>query len=444
MKSPTMGSWFGEYTPHDADPDPRKLAVMVETDLAEIGRGRFPRAYEPMIVPLASYRSLLAATQRLLELHRRAVQRLGADNVARVAALKADPRDYPRFGPDPAFEIEHSIDVSRSDVVIAEDGPKFVELNVGAGIGGILEFELDRRIWERVRRESGVRPLPAPSLYGLLADLVKRVCSGLGISPAALLISSLLDPGKTKRYMDTQIALLAEHGVHASFADLSSLREVVGSSDSAGLIGIVQFAEREANANGWDMTPLSDAVNAGLIAVPSQTARLLDSKKVLALLSEGFDWMTEDELGLVRRYVPWSRVVGDRTVVWQGRTHELPELLLDRPECFVLKGAAGYSSQEVFFGSNTPTADWKQLVTSAVESEYYIAQEVVTPLRHPLRALLDQDGTIETVSANPRVCPFSVGGVPTGCYMRFDPSERIGPVGRANGAWPGIVVGAPS
>ncbi|MPY61990.1 hypothetical protein [Streptomyces spongiae] len=444
MSSSPTGSWFGTYTPRTGGPSPRHLAETFENDLSEIARTRFPRAFEPMVVPRESYRELMRATERVLELQRRAVIALAPDSEGRVAALKADPADLPRLGSDEAYEAAHAIDFSRADVVVAEDGPKFVEFNVGAGVGAMLEFELERRIWQQVRRETGEPELTAPSLYGLIAGHVERTCAALGIPPAVLLVGCLADPAKTTRYFDTQIGLLREQGVQARFADLRTLLDEMGSTaGTAGLLGIVQFAEREANNCGWDMSPLVTATRNGLFALPSQTARLVDSKKVLALLSEGLPWMSGEDHDVVRRHVPWTRIVADRKADWRGRSHELPVLLVEQQEHFVLKGASGYSSQEVFFGLSTPAADWERLVASAVESEYYVAQEVVMPVRHPMRALLDEDGNTDTVMANPRVSPFCVAGVATGCSMRFNPTDQIGPVTRPYGAWPGVLLGAP-
>ncbi|OLZ66936.1 hypothetical protein AV521_26465 [Streptomyces sp. IMTB 2501] len=396
-------------------------------------------------MPVESYRGLLSATRRILELQRRAVAEIAADSSGRVTALKADQADLPRLSADEAYELAHAIDFSRADAVVTEDGPKFVEFNVGAGVGAVLEFELERRIWQRIRQETGEAELTAPSLYEQMASLVKRTCAELGIEPSVLLIGTLEDPAKTTRYFNTQIEFLQEYGVRARFADLCSLlEEVPANTDAKKTLGIVQFAEREANNCGWDMSPLVSAARNHLFALPSQTARLIDSKKVLALLSEGLPWMSREDHELVQRCVPWTRIVGDRTVEWRGHTHDVCELLLKERENFVLKGAAGYSSQEVFFGLSTPDATWKSLVASAVESEYYVAQEVVIPVRRPIQALLDQDGSVETVLANPRISPFCVGGVATGCSMRFNPSGEIGPVTRPYGAWPGVLLGAPS
>jgi len=436
-------TWYGDYQELTNGPSARSLAESFEAELAEIGRNRFPRACEPIIVRRASYRQLLDDTKRLLALHSEAVLRLAGDDAGRVSALGADPDDFPRFCADEDFEQRHAVDVCRADVLISADGPKFLELNVGAGIGGILEFEIERRIWEQVQTTAGGPSFGAPGIYELMAALVKRTFGELGAAGPLLLVGTVADPGKTSRYFDLQIQLLREHGVSTRVAEIGSLADAMRQHPNRPVLGLMQFGEREANTIGIDLSPLATAMADGLYGIPSQSARLLDSKKVLALLSEQPAWLAPSDREVVRRTVPWSRIVGDRKVEWRDAGHELPELLLDRQEEFVLKGSAGYSSQEVFFGNAMTPDEWRGLIDRAVESEYFIAQEVVVGVRHPVKAMMDLSGNVESVLANARISPFVIGNTATGCYSRFDPNDRVGPIARPFGAWPACILPGP-
>jgi hypothetical protein len=412
---------------------------MLAEHMRDIPMGGFPIAAEPVLMPIAEYRELLAATKRLVELSHTTVLHLAPDHAGRMAAIKVDPAEHGRPHPDEAFELRHTTDVVRADVVIGGQGPQFLELNVSAGIGGMVQFEQQRRAWQSLRSSAGLMPLAGEDLFGLFAGHIKRTCAELEIACGAVLVGTLADAGKRGRVNELQVQLLHEHGVPARFAQLHHLLDQIGPADA---LGVVQFCENEAVQLGWDMTPLLTATKAGMNTVPSQTARLVDSKKVLAWLSEGLPWMSESDRELVRRFVPWSRVLGDRTVRWRGRGYELPRLLLTNREHFVLKGAAGLSSQEVYFGANTDERQWNELVQAGVESEYYVAQELVTPIRRPLRVLLDESGRTEEVLANPVVSPFCVGGVPTGCLVRFDTATAPGSVTVKSGAMLGCLLGA--
>ncbi|MEV4661057.1 hypothetical protein AB0J85_03825 [Micromonospora echinofusca] len=416
-----------------------RVAEILAEHMRDIPMGGFPIAAEPVVVPLDAYRELLAATRRLVELSHQTVLRLAPDLAGRMAALRVDPAEYQRANPDEAFELRHTGDVVRADVVIGEDGPRFVELNVGAGIGGMVQFEQQRRAWHRVRSAAGLPPLAGEDIFALFAELLRRTCAELRLPAGALLIGTLEDPGKRGRVNDMQVQLLGEHGLPARFARLPHLLDEIRPTD---LLGVVQFCEDEAGQLGWDVTPLLTAIKGGMHAVPSQTSRLVDSKKVLAWLSEGLPWMSEQDRELVRRFVPWSRVLGERRVHWRGRAYELPRLLVERQEHFVLKGAAGLSSLEVFFGATTEPERWAELVRTGTESEYYVAQELVTPVRRPVRVMLDESGRTDEVLANPVISPFCVGGVPTGCLMRFDTATGPGAVTVKSGAMLGCLLGA--
>jgi hypothetical protein len=125
-------------------------------------------------------------------------------------------------------------------------------------------------------------------------------------------LTSFEDSDRTAEELPTQVRLLAEHGATATFAD-------------------------------FRQPP----------TVP------------LALLSEKPGWLSDEDRDLVRKFVPWNRIV----------RAELPDRLLDEPGRFVLKGSSGLSGKEVYFGAHCAPGEWRQLVASAVESEYYVAQE---------------------------------------------------------------------
>ncbi|WP_329007434.1 hypothetical protein OG271_16980 [Micromonospora rifamycinica] len=428
-------SWFGTGTGPDLGLDPARVAETIVADMQGVSMGGYPVAVEPVVVPVGSYRGLLDATTRLLDLQRRAVVHLASDEAGRMAALGVDPRAHPRVIDDESFELRHCAEMARADVLIAEDGPRFVEFNVGASFGGMVQFDLHRRAWQRLAAGAGGPALSSPDPFALYATLIRRICAELGIDPSVLLVGSLQDPSVSERFFDIQLGRLRDHGVRARFARLDRLLDVMGPPATlARTLGLVHVCENEAQASGWDMSALVTALRSGLRMFPSQTTRLVDSKKVLALLSEGLPWMSADEHALVQRVVPWSRVMGDRWVEWRGRRYELPRLVVERQELFVLKGAAGFSSEEVHFGTRTAADRWAKLVESAATSEYYVAQEIVPVVRHPVRVMLDESGETETVSANSVLSPFTIGGAATGCLVRFDRATEPGAITVRSGA----------
>lgn len=420
-----------------------RLASVLAAQLPSISVSGFPVAAQPIILPRRDYADLLDATAGLLRLQHTAVKKMAADHEGRLAELKADRAGFPRFVADDHFEMLHAIDMARADVILGPTGPQFIEFNVGGGFAGMVQFEVLRRIWRDVGAAGGQPPLTADSPYDSLAALISRTCAGTGSRPAVLFLNSFDDSGRTSAELETQLGFLRERGVPAGFADVRtiSVDEVLAASPRP--VVIVQFSEREALDAGWDISSLLQMLAAGMTAIPSQSARILDSKKVMALLSEGLPWMLEADHALVRRYVPWTRIVRDRTVHWAGRACHIQQLLVEEQSKFVLKGSAGLSGKEVTFGAHCTADNWAKLVASALETEYYVAQEVVESARVPIRVLHDEAGSHDYSTVKMVVSPFCIGGIPTGCHVRMDPTAGLGLVTRGTGAFPGCLLGAP-
>jgi hypothetical protein len=419
----TRESWFGTRTaPPEVGLAPGQLAAVLAEEFREIPRSGHPLAMQPVVVPRDSYRELMGATAEILALLRRTVLGLAADRTGRMAALGLGPDNCPMFTPDEEFELRHCADMARADVVISRDGPRFVEVNVSGAFGGLVPYQLYRRAWRRIRELAGRPAYHSVDASALVARLVQRTCAELGVPASAVYVGTPRDwgPHTTTRYFDVQVEMLRAHGVPATHLDFE---ELLAGLDLPGgpprwPLGIAAFTVEDAEEVGYDIGPARVALDHGLRMVPSQSSTLLHTKNALALLSEGQPWMSAHEKDLVRHYVPWSRVVGDRPVSWRGAGYDLPRLLVQRQDRFVLKGVTSYSCQEVFFGATTTEADWAALVERAVRGGGYIAQERVDTVPYPLEVMA-ASGDVARISADLVVSPFCLGGVSAGCYVRF-------------------------
>ncbi|MFD9905843.1 hypothetical protein [Streptomyces sp. NPDC059063] len=435
--------WFGDRTPETGTSPERTAEILREAqDGLPVVDGSV--ALQPFLVPFARYRELLTAATDVLDLLRRTVVGLADDRQGRMAALGIDPADCPRFTGDEAFELRHCADLARADVIIGPDGPKFIEFNVSAAFGGMVHFETHHRAWRRVAALSGMPSPIGVDPYAPFAALVARLCGERGVLPSVALIDLLGDgyAETAPRLFDLQADLLRGHGVHAEFVPLDGLAEGLGLPGAPRhRLGIAQYNEQDARELGVSTAPARAAQEAGLTLVPSQTHWLLHSKKVLALASEGQPWMSERDRALAARYLPWSRVVGDRDVRWRGRSHQLPELLVRHPERFVLKGATGWSGHEVFFGARTGAGAWAELVERAVSTGYFVAQEVVPAQTCPVD-VMEESGEVVRYTADTVISPFCVGGVGAGCMARFVEADRPGVISALSKARLGVLLGA--
>lgn len=414
--------WFGNrVTPPEIGLAPELVAELVTGEFHGIPRSGFPVALQPMVIPRDSYRELLGATAELLALLRKAVLGLADDRAGRIAALGIDPADCPMFAPDEEFELRHCADMTRADVIIGPDGPRFVEFNVSGAFGGLVHFLLYQRVWARIRERAGRPAFVGADAFSRQARLIETTCAELGVPPSAVIIGTPRDwgPDIGTRMFDVQVDALRGHGVPATHLDFDDLLAGIGLP--GGLrwpLGIAAFTPQDAAEIGYDLSAARAAMDAGMLLIPSQSAWFLHTKKTLAMLSEGLPWMSGRDTELVRRYVPWSRVVGDRKVWWREEKQNLPRLLIDHQHDFVLKGATGWSCQEVFFGWTTSEWKWAELVDEAVRTGYFIAQERVHSQTYPLDVMAES-GEITRLSTEAVVSPFCLGGSPAGCYVRF-------------------------
>ncbi|MDX2000271.1 MAG: hypothetical protein SF066_21335 [Thermoanaerobaculia bacterium] len=120
---------------------------------------------------------------------------------------------------------------------------------------------------------------------------------------------------------------------------------------------------------------------------------LVGNKRCLALLSEhqDSDRLTAEERSLVSEVIPWTRefVPGGR-VTYEGREHDLEELLRSAREHFVLKGETGIGGNEVVVGPHADAATWEAAIARARDAGDWLVQRYVASRPYLLQ---DHDGT---------------------------------------------------
>jgi hypothetical protein len=421
--------------PETGLPAERVAAIMAE-ELRDLPFPPHPIALQPFLLPAAAYRELLDAAADLLALIRRSAEHGGHRLADRLSALRLDPADRPFWTEDEEWESRHCADLARPDVVLTADGPKFVEFNVSGAFGGMLHYQLYQRAWQRVREEAGLPAYIGVDAYARLARLIEDTCRELGTPPSVVLVGTLREwgPHTPPRHFRQLADLLRGQGIDAVHLDFEELVEGVGAPGKARYpLGLAQFDAQDARDLGYDIGPVRAAQAAGFRLIPSASSFLLHTKRQLALLSEGQPWMSDQDRALADRYLPWTRLLGDRKVRWHGAEHHLPTLLVEQRERFVLKGSTGCSGSQVYFGGRTAPGEWAALVGDAARDDYHIAQEVVEAVAQPVD-VLEHTGETVRVLANPVISPFVVGGAGVGCFARFIPDRRPGIVSALSGA----------
>jgi hypothetical protein len=380
----------------------------------------------PVVIPAESFRELFGAATALLGLLRKALLAAAPHAAGRIAALSADPQMYPLLMQRPAEEA-YATCIARPDVMIDATGPKFMEFNIGAGIGGVVDTSLNSAAWTTAFGGLAQAPFAGPDALSVRDELFLRAIRDLGADPAVVIVGTTRDlKGRDPtHYFDIQLASLRKRGLRAEFFEPEDLLAGIGPLTAPRYkVGLRHFTVPEWREYGIDLTPVRNALDAGCTLIASQTAYLIANKKVLGWISEGLPWMTERDRSTVARYLPWTRVIGDRPVYWQDSRWSLPQLLLERPEKFVLKPAIGMRAQNILVGRYCDPRLWQETVERAVAAQDHIVQEYVQPVPYLMEFTEDGAGTFEA-EVFPVFSPFLFDSRPGGCMVRYlPPGER--------------------
>lgn len=402
----------------------RAAAELVDHETRHLGFPSGPRPLHPFVLPAASYRELCAAAGALLDVLRRTLLGAAPTTEGRLAALGSLPGEHALFLDDQAAEDRHCAPMARPDVVVGPDGPRFVEFNVSAAVGGFVETDvIGRELW----RQWGGRdaPFTCDRPFDGIAGMFDRLCGdrvdARSLAVVGLLADATYDCAST-RYFDLIVEHLRTRGFDGEYFEPDRLP-----SDRP--FGLRHFTLTDADRLGVDVAPVRAALDSGCLLVGTQTGELIANKKVLAWASEGRPWLTEADRRLVDRYVPWTRLVRDGHVDWRGERHHLPELLLSRRSELVLKRGHGQCGLQVRVGRDTDETAWAAAVDAAVTLGDSVVQEFVPAGRCRQRLYdLAADEAFDAVVA-PVLSPYLFDGRAAGCMVRYFPTGRDGIIG---------------
>lgn len=382
----------------------------------------------PVVLPARSYRELFWSSRRLLDLLRRAALAAAPDRAGRLAALGLDEVALPLFTPHEEWEERYCACMTRPDVAIGAEGPRFLEFNVSGAIGGVVETHVLNHAWLRIYGGPAA-PFAAHDPYEARAAMFHAVCREQGVDPAVALVGSLreLPEDTTPHYYSIEADRLRERGLRAEFFEPEDLCDGLGlPGEPRYRTGLRNFAVPDWRHHGISLEPVRRALDAGCLLLSPQSSYLVANKKVMAWVSEGRPWMNDEDHRLARRYLPWTRVVGDARVEWEGCGHDLLELLAARRECFVLKKAAGMQGEGMLIGRHSTEAEWGTALEAAVGAGDTIAQEYVEFGRCQLDLVGDDGRTPVTWTMAPVLSPYLFGGRAAGCMVRYLPTGETG------------------
>jgi hypothetical protein len=330
-----------------------------------------------------------------------------------------DPR-WDAFFTDQETEDAHLASIARPDVLVTAGGFHFIEYNVSAALGLGEHHHLLARAWRGIYGRSG-RPVDGvlADPYEALADLLSAAAKAGGTDRRVAILSEFesLDGDVRQQAYELERAHLTGSGLDV---------EVMSPADFVRRAAAAEFplALRHMSPFDWARRGLDLDLYAAVSRAPAlvllpHSSYLVANKKTLALLSTGPDWLTADEADLVRRYVPWTRIVAPGEVDFHGDRRDLPDLVRDRRPHLVLKEATSNGGQDVVMGDEVPAGEWDRLLGQALHTGNWVVQERVVVAPFPVRVLDATSGELVDGRYTGLLSPFLIGGREAGVTQRF-------------------------
>jgi len=131
-----------------------------------------------------------------------------------------------------------------------------------------------------------------------------------------------------------------------------------------------------------------------------------------------------EEQGVIRKYLPWTRVFEKTHTDYQGATIDLPEFVAKNKDKFVLKPIDMYGGKDVIVGYATSDAEWAEWVDKACAPKgKFVVQDAVDI---PEEELPTFDGEkLQFSNKKINVNFYCYGGIYTGGVVRSSDSPVI-------------------
>lgn len=126
--------------------------------------------------------------------------------------------------------------------------------------------------------------------------------------------------------------------------------------------------------------PLTRAYKDGRVFMANSfRTKLVHKKAGFAVLTDpSYDYLFEPpEREVIRRHIPWTRVVKPSITGFRGSEWDLLSLVRQYREEFVLKPNDDYGGHGVFLGWETSAEDWELALQRALENPYVVQERVV-------------------------------------------------------------------
>jgi hypothetical protein len=172
--------------------------------------------------------------------------------------------------------------------------------------------------------------------------------------------------------------------------------------------------------------PVFQAVRDGAVCMVNPLrCKILYKKASFAVLSDenNAHLFTAAEQDAIRAYIPWTRVVAERTTAFAFEPIDLVPFILKNRERLVLKPNDDYGGHGIVLGWITDPATWERAVQTAL-AEPYIVQERINVPTEPFPNLVD--GKLDVADRMLDTALFTwFGSYMDGCLTRISTAALL-------------------
>lgn len=132
----------------------------------------------------------------------------------------------------------------------------------------------------------------------------------------------------------------------------------------------------------------------------------------------------------ILQFIPWTEIVTDGVTQYLGKAYNMPKLLADRREDFVIKIADGLQGDDVYVGRYQEQDAWEKIIQKVIKKKIYIAQEFSEAINISAPDINNEWGNHKLVWGS-----FGFGETYGGSWVRMmSQKDDLGVINSAKGA----------
>jgi uncharacterized circularly permuted ATP-grasp superfamily protein len=176
----------------------------------------------------------------------------------------------------------------------------------------------------------------------------------------------------------------------------------------------------------WDQVEtFIGAVRDGLVCCcNSFRSFIVGNKKILSVVTDPrfSSIFSRREMEMIKRTVPWTRVLADRTAKYHGKEVDLKTFIPENRESLVLKPGNKYGGKDVFIGRETSQSKWEKIMDSHLDDRIWVVQDYVDI---PTGDFPEVGRSVRFKDKYVNINPYALNGQYSGTITRVSDSQVI-------------------